>query len=283
MGSYAASVPSQNTQHNNMQNTTIDKRSDKRQNSQVARVSFWPSVVVAVLTTVHAQGQTAPAAIEEKSPWEGSAALGFTMTSGNSDTLLLNANIERVRKKEKNEWRLRLDGTYGENDGTKNNEQLKGSSQYNRIFGDEGRWYFYGRVEGLYDGIADIDGRFTIGPGIGYYFIKNDKMSLSGEVGPGVVIEKLGSEDWNTYFTMRAAERFEYKINARSRLWQSVEFLPEVPDTENYIVNAEIGVESSITEQWGLRVVLQDSYDNQPSPGREQNDLKLVAGIAYKF
>ena len=254
--------------------------SRKKQRRQINRKSLLPAVTAAALTTVSAQAQTPPA---EKSPWESTAALGLTVTSGNSDTVLFNASVLSIRKKEKNELRLGVEGTYGENEGKKNNEQLKGFSQYNRTFGDEDRWYFYGRVEGLHDGIADIDARFTISPGIGYYFIKNERATLSGEVGPGAVFEKQGSDDWNTYFTMRAAERFEYKINDRAKLWQSLEFLPEVTEVKNYILNAEIGVETSITEQWGLRVVLQDSYDNQPSPGREENDLKLIAGMSYKF
>jgi putative salt-induced outer membrane protein YdiY len=230
-----------------------------------------------------AQARAAEAEAEPKKLWESSAALGLTVTSGNSDTLLLNANVQATKKWQKNELRLGADGTYGVDDGEKNNEQLKGFAQYNRLFGDDERWYYYGRVDGLHDAIADIEARFTIGPGIGYYFIKNKKTSLSGEVGPAAVIEKIGSSDWETYFTVRLAERFEHKINDRTRIWQSVEFMPQVDDFENFIVNAELGIETAISKRWALRVVLQDSYDNEPSPGREENDLKLVAGAAYKF
>jgi hypothetical protein len=30
-------------------------------------------------------------------------------------------------------------------------------------------------------------------------------------------------------------------------------------------------------------LVLQDSFDNKPAPGREKNDFKLMAGIGVKF
>ena len=46
---------------------------------------------------------------------------------------------------------------------------------------------------------------------------------------------------------------------------------------------AELGVESGLTKQVSLRVYLQDTYDNEPAPGREKNDFKLIAGVAYKF
>jgi hypothetical protein len=32
-----------------------------------------------------------------------------------------------------------------------------------------------------------------------------------------------------------------------------------------------------------LRVTLQDWYVSNPAPGRESNDLKLIAGVNYKF
>jgi hypothetical protein len=30
-------------------------------------------------------------------------------------------------------------------------------------------------------------------------------------------------------------------------------------------------------------VVAQDTFDNEPAPGREKNDLKLMTGVEYKF
>ena len=220
---------------------------------------------------------------EKKPAWEGLVAFGLTITSGNSDTLLANASARANKKWPKDELRLSLDATYGENDGDKSVEQVKASSQYNRTFGTEDRWYVYGRVEALHDAIADIDGRFTLGPGMGYYFVKNKKTSLSGEAGPGAVIEKVDDKDWETYYTLRIADRFEYKINDRAKIWQTAEFMPDVSDFENYIVNVEIGIESGVTKSWALRVVFQDTYDNEPSPGSKSNDLKLIAGMAYKF
>jgi hypothetical protein len=32
-----------------------------------------------------------------------------------------------------------------------------------------------------------------------------------------------------------------------------------------------------------FRVTLQDNFVNQPAPGRKDNDIKLISGLAYKF
>ena len=105
---------------------------------------------------------------------------------------------------------------------------------------------------------------------------------LSGEAGPAYIFEKQG-DDTTSYFTLRLAERFEHKLNARAKIWQMVEILPEVNDFNNYIVNAEIGVETTLTAKLSMRTYVQDTYDNQPAPDREKNDLKLVTALAYKF
>ena len=244
------------------------------------------SAFAAIVCTVSAQAPAAapaPAAVttpEKKPSWDTSAALGFTMTRGNSDTMLLTANILTGKKWDQNELALGADGTYGETDGEKNAESLHGFGQFNRLFTE--RAYGLLRLDGLHDAVADVEYRFTFSPGAGYYFIKNKKTKLSGEVGPGFIYEKQG-DDTRGYYTLRLAERFEHKLNDRARIWQSVEILPQVDNFDNYIVNAEIGVETSLTDKMSLRTYVQDTYDNQPAEDRDKNDLKLVAALAYKF
>lgn len=222
------------------------------------------------------------AAEEEPKLWEHSIGLGFSLTKGNSDTITATANWLSQKKWEKNEIRMGANGTYGENDGEKSAQYAQVFGQYNRLFGPDDRMFGYLRVDGYHDDIADIEYRFIISPGVGYYFIKNAKTSLSGEVGPGWVFEKKGN-DTDDYFTIRFAERFEHKFNERVKLWQSVEFLPQVSDFENYIINAEIGVDSAFSKKLSLRVFVQDTYTSRPAEGRDENDVKLVTALAYKF
>jgi putative salt-induced outer membrane protein YdiY len=212
--------------------------------------------------------------------WEKSAGIGLTLTKGNSDTIMFTADALATRKWTSDELSLGASASYGEQEDVKNNETVKGFGQWNHLFTE--RFYSYVRVDALHDAIADVDYRVTLSPGAGYYFIKQDNMHLSGEVGPGVVFEKQGGVE-KTYFTARVAEKFDYKFNDRARMWQMVEFLPQVDNLDNYIINAEIGVEASITKKTALRAVIQDTYDNQPAPGREKNDLKLVSSFVVKF
>jgi putative salt-induced outer membrane protein YdiY len=234
-------------------------------------------------------GQSPDPAPEKIPVWEKSASVGLTLTRGNSETLLATANILAAKKWQRNELSLGADGTYGETklpgatDSTKNAESLHGFIQYNRLFTE--RLYGYGRIDALHDAVADIEYRLTFSPGAGYYFIKNENTKLSAEAGPAFILEKLGSADEHGYFTLRLAERFEQKISDRARIWQSAEILPQVDDFDNYLINAELGIEADLTKdkRLALRSFIQDSYDNVPAPGRKRNDLKWVTAIAYKF
>lgn len=251
--------------------------------------AFLNGTFVLALGAATALGQaaaTAPAtntpAPPKNPPWEASAGFGVTLTRGNSKTLLLNFDFQAGKKWDelRNELRLGANATYGENDGVKNSEQIRGFVQYNRLFTE--RLFGYLRVEGLHDAIADVDYRLTFSPGAGYYFIKNANTSLSGEVGPGYIYEKQGGIT-HDYITLRLAERFDHKINDRAKIWEAVEVLPQVDRFENYIINGEIGIDTTITKHLSQRTFLQDTYHSKPAPGRLKNDLKLVAAIVYKF
>ncbi|MBI1178027.1 DUF481 domain-containing protein [bacterium] len=234
--------------------------------------------------TANAQDAKKP---DDAPKWKQNAALGLTLTKGNSDTALFTASYAGSKKWSNNEVSLGLNGGYGENDGTKNNEFVNGFGQYNWLFGKDNRWYGFGRVGALYDGIAKIDYRVTVAAGLGYYFLKegvndNKRFNLSAEVGPGYVIERVGGLN-NDYATIYAAEKFTWKITDKSRLWQTLDFTPQLDDLENNVTDLEIGVASKITEAIDLRVVLTDTYRSRPAATFKHNDLKLVAGIGYTF
>jgi putative salt-induced outer membrane protein YdiY len=227
--------------------------------------------------------------------WETSAAAGLTLTSGNSETFLATVTLDTKRKWTKDEFAAGLGFGYGESEvevddgagGTiVSNEKTAqfgtAYAQYNHLFSE--RLYAGIRVDAGYDTIAGVEYRVKVSPMLGYYFIKNEKTALAAEVGPTVVFESLEGEDSDTYLAARFGERFEHKFSKTTKIWQSAEYLPDVENwTDKYLINAELGIDAAITSKLGLRVVLQDAYDSQPAAGREHNDIRLIAGLVYKF
>lgn len=199
--------------------------------------------------------------------------------------------VNSSRKWSKDEILLGASAAYGENSTTDpvdgsdehntTDQYVKGFGQWNHLFTEK----FYGgvRLDGLYDDIAGIDYRFTFSPLAGYYLIKNAKTFLAVEAGPSLVVEHLRGEESDQYLALRFAERFEHKFSDKAKVWQTAEYLPRVEDFGDYVFNFEVGASAAITKSVDLRVVLQDTYRSEPPPGRKQNDLKLIAGIGYRF
>jgi len=236
--------------------------------------------LVALLAAgANAFAQSAPSATKDAG-WVTSAAFGLSISKGNTDNELYTGNLLTSRRWDANEVDLGINGQYGETSGTQTAGNIRGFGQYNRLFTE--RLFGLLRAEGLNDGIAEVDYRVTLSPGLGYFLIRNTNTFLRLEAGPGFVWEKVDGVT-DDYVTLRLAERFEHTFNANVRLWQSLEYLPDVTDFSSYIANFEIGVEASLTRTLALRVFLQNIYDSTPAPGLDKSDLRLIASLAYKF
>lgn len=230
---------------------------------------------------------------EDRPRWESTAGIGVTYATGNTDNILFTANAGTQRAWEQNELQFGVTAGYGESrvtvtdaDGVesrrtdKNTDFVRGFGQYNRLFTE--RLYGYARADALHDDIADVMYRVTLSPGAGYYFVKNPRTTFRGELGPGYVFEKKSGQTDN-YATLRISERFEHRLSDRARVWQFAEYLPQVDDWDNFIINAEAGVEADLTRSLSMRLVAQNTYDNKPARGRKHNDFRLIAGLNYRF
>ena len=222
----------------------------------------------------------------ETKEWVTSAAAALTLTRGNSENFLVTLTLDTKRKWERDELGFGVSGGYGDstvnNQNTKNTEFLQGYGQYNHLF--TYRFYAGLRLDGQYDGIAGVDYRVKITPLAGYYLIKQEKMHLSVEAGPSVVFEHLSGEDPTTYAAIRFSETFDYNLTATTKIWETLSYIPQIDEwTKNYLLNFEAGIDTSITKKLSLRVVFQDMYASQPAPGKKDNDMRLLAGVAYKF
>ena len=220
-----------------------------------------------------------------KYPWQSSLTLGLTITKGNSDTSLFTGKLLSDRKTPANEYALGVDVSYGENNSVKSTELLHGFGQWNHFF-SEGL-YGYWHAEGVHDGIAEIDYRFSTGPGIGYYFIKSKQDTLSAEGGGSITFQEIGAGAQRadtTYATLRLAERYEHKFSFYgARFWENAEVLPQVDKFQHFLVNAEIGIDASIAKNLSLEMYVDDAYDSEPAAVSKRNDVKYVSAVSYKF
>jgi putative salt-induced outer membrane protein YdiY len=216
--------------------------------------------------------------------WHGNISLGLTLTRGNSETLQLAGGFLAENLRKHDEFRLGGTVTYGEQDVNGQTETTtaaaQGFAEWKHLFTD--RFYSALRIDGFHDAPADLKYRVIVGPGVGYYFIKKPTTRLSAEAGAAYVTEKQDDKT-DDYVTLRLSERGEHHMNDRWKVWEQVDYLPQVDDWARFLVIAEVGTEVALNTRLSLRVVFQDKYNSEPATGRKENDMTLITSIAYKY
>ena len=192
---------------------------------------------------------------------------------------MVSADYTAEKKTPNNEYAFAAGLAYGEQNSMQTADNYKASFQWNYLITQ--RFYNYQRDNGLRDYIADIDYRLVVGEGLGYYLLKSTNTTLAVELGANFEAQELGGQV-NNFATVRLADRFERKFD-HSRIWQSVEIFPQVDRLDNYVVNFQIGMETTIWKTLLFKSYLEDSYNQHPAAQHLKNDMKLVTGIGYKF
>jgi putative salt-induced outer membrane protein YdiY len=243
-------------------------------------------------------GTLSLAAAEPAPPVGTRLFLGANLTDGNSETTVFNAEIQRDGVCPfGNDYSVGASYNYGEASGDTTVENARGHLGLRRLLADP--LYAYLKSDVLTDDIAGIDYRFTVGPGLGTFLLRGAKAELAAEAGATWVKEKVVSlvphaagdgtpsareesvED--DYFALRVAQTYKRALSETSRVWQSVEWLPEFSDFGNYLLNAELGIEADVTAGVSLRLLVKDAYDREPATGREKNDVSLIAGLGVRL
>jgi putative salt-induced outer membrane protein YdiY len=242
-----------------------------------------PLIVLALAVAASAADKEEKADKVKKDGFETALNAGLTLTDGNSETLAANAGlVTEGQKKDLGSVLAGIEANYGENtvddvkDTTVNN--VKAYANGKKTLSE----MTFASLDAafLYDDVALVDYRATVGPGVGAYLIKNDKREFSVEAGPAYLWEKVdGASD--DYFTLWFAERYTCQATKTAKVWEAVKYVPEAADFNNYLLTAELGVEAAMSERLSLRVVLQDNYDSTPAAETKRNDLSLIAGLGF--
>lgn len=237
-----------------------------------------------------AQEAKEPAKEPVKKYWTHSSALGVVITSGNSETTTASLSHSSIWEKENNKLSISLNGAYGvretvDTNGDKYNDEfvsnINEKVQYNRKFSDSFYWLVSEGVE--FDKIINLEYRLTIGPGLGYSAIKKDNLKLDLELGAVYINFKYKDVDSDDNISGRIAEKLNWKISATSNLWFNVEALFNFEDSKDYRVNAELGVDVKINENWMIRSTISDKFNNAVIDPTEKNDIIFMTSIVFKY
>lgn len=212
--------------------------------------------------------------------WDSSLDLGLTLTSGNSETTLFTAILNLGKTVGQDEYNAALAYAFSEAEGDTTADEITGFFNWNRLINEKS--YAGLRVEGRRDEIADIDYRIQATALYGYYFVKNDTTTFAIEGGPGYTVQSLDGSDDN-YAHFYVGQKFSHWLTDNARVFQSFAGYLNVEDTDQYNFIFTVGAEALMSESLSLKVTVENKFDSEPAAGSEENDLKLISSISYKF
>ena len=243
---------------------------------------------------------SATALADEDAPTypELSVTLGGTLNDGNTEDKSGNLAIEfKDILEDVGEYTAGADGaitkatfkrTETAADGTsRTSKEEETTAKYGQVFGKilftiDDPLSAYLNASLFADEIADVDYRAIVGAGLAVDVYKSDTVTLRLEAGVAPMWEKIADE--SEYYTMgRVAEIAEYYFAGGAKFWESCEYLPAFNDSDKYLVNAEVGVESPLNDTLSLRLSVKDRYNSLPGEGHEKNDVCATAGIRVKL
>lgn len=216
--------------------------------------------------------------------WSSSLDLGVSLTRGNSETLLVTASLTLDLDFGKNEFFGNFTYAYGEENSNTTEDEFIIMASLSRLITDDGLWYWGGRIDGQHDELADIQYRFTTTAFFGHYFIKrpDDSLQVSVEIGTGLSTEEQGGIR-DTFGVAYFGQRFNYWITDFTRLYQGLAIFSQLDSPSDYQAIAEAGIETFLSDSLSFKAYVQNQYESDPAQGREQNDLRVVSGLSYKF
>ena len=210
--------------------------------------------------------------------WTGSLSLGYSATSGNTDTSDLSFG-GRFRYGN-GDWNhtLGFAGEFGDDGGVRSKEELYATYDVNRYFSDQ--FYVFGMGSVNYDAFASNELDAFLGVGPGYRVINQENMTWRVQAGPGVRFtrDQMGAEATET--AAIASSRLYYKVSDASFLTNDTDILYSNAST---VLTNDFGMNFKMSDSLTTRVGYRTEYNSDPLPGLKSTDNTFGVSLVVGF
>jgi len=214
--------------------------------------------------------------------WSGTGEFGFVSTTGNTETVALNAKLNFILTQER--WRHRFTGTAlnTSEDGNKDNERYTMEMQSDRKLSEKS-WLF-GAFRWDADKFGSYDPQMSLTAGYGRQLMKSEKHELRGEIGAGYrKLEETVSGNTSSEFIGRFLLDDSWQV-FQSTLWTN-RLLVET-GSSNTFTQFNTGLAVSMTERFALKLGFEIRHNSEVPKGiadSENTDTITSANLVYNF
>ena len=223
---------------------------------------------------------TDPQDVPVVDPWDGSGEFGLVNTTGNTESVAMNARLNFVRTGKR--WRHRFTGTAmttSEN-SIKDNERYTLEVQSDRKL-SEINWLF-GAFRWDADKFGSYDPQLSLTAGYGHRLMQSDRHELKGEIGAGYRrLTETVSNDESSEAIARFLLDDWWQIFASTR-WTN-RLLIET-GSSNTFTQFNTGLAVSMTDQFAVKLGFEARHNTKIPPGdTEKTDTITSVNLVYDF
>ena len=219
--------------------------------------------------------------------WAGLFSLNGLLTTGNSETGQLGFSAWMGKRWEADRLSLGAQYYYGRQEDLDTGRQST-TLDYGLLYGKHDHFltkklYLFGLLRLERDGVAALDVRFTPSAGVGYQWFEDPTLKFSTEAGLAWVYQRYDGGDTNEYFAARLAYAISWTPVTIVTLYHTLEYLPSFEGPENYLLNVDAGVRTTIWKGLFSEFRIEFRYNSEPASDRETTDVRYFAGVGWQF
>jgi len=219
-----------------------------------------------------------PAKEVPASKWSGEAELGYTKTTGNTDTesLLTKGKVVNERVKWKHVGTVEIINKTDSGVKTAKRTYITGKTDYNI---DE-LSYLFVKLSYENDDFSGYEYQYTEAFGYGYHLIKQDNLKMDIEFGAGARQSKLSTGATTSEGIIKAATDIEWKISKTSTFIQE---LSVEAGEDNTISRSVTALKLLVVGNLSAKLSHNIKYSSDVPVGTKKTDTESVVTLVYSF
>jgi putative salt-induced outer membrane protein YdiY len=209
---------------------------------------------------------------KHQAKWSATIEAGAVMKEGNTDSLTAHGAFELRRAGAEDMLKFYLRAGYAEQDDVRNQNEIIGGVDYEAWFTE--RWSWYTRLELEYDEFENLDLRTTAAAGLGYHWLKQEKLDLKTRAGVGYVHEAFSNGVTDDKGIIDLGLAFRWDIVDYVRFTHDANYSPSFDGIEDYRLRFDSAFTFPLgdSDRWKFKVGMLNEYDSMPEPGVERLD-----------
>ena len=217
--------------------------------------------------------------------WTGSADVGFSLTSGNSDTRALTVGARAARETTRDKISVYANAIQASNSTTGESvttaEAVWFGGRYDVNVSD--KTFVFGSADFEIDTPQQLDLRSVFGGGFGYRWIRSERTKLDVFGGGAFNREFYSDGTRRSSGEVLLGNDLNYKITDATTLEQRFVLYPNVSRVGDFRSTFDATVVTQFSDWLGWQFTVGNRFNSDPVPGSQKNDFLFSTGIRATF